>query len=223
MTKLTPEDALHPDVLRAFLRGKRNYIQGTQLISRCAELFDDPSTLLFDAVFTEITEKEVIACSPEVASTWSFSTIGRVSFQVGDTTHQLALLKTQRTVERLDTDMNISYKISPSAEPFEGSATFSGITDIEGMLNVIVQTIKSLHASSEPRAEDIWFTGLRRLPLPAKWGASLANGQVTVKCIRRMNNETNVQTMLETTLDFADETRRMTGMVSFAFRLPEHA
>lgn len=220
---MTQDDVLQPDVLRAFLRGDRNYIQGTQLIARCAELFDDPSAFLFDAAFTEITEKEVIACPPEVASTWSFSTIGRVAFQVGDTIHQLALLKTQRSVERLDADMNIAYAVMPSEQQFEGVATFSGITDIEGMLNVIVQTIKSLHSTSEPKAEDIWFTGLRRLPLPAKWDVSLANGQVTVKCMRRMNNDVNVQTMLQTAIEFTDDPRRLTGMVSFAFRLPENA
>ena len=191
------------------------------MIARCAELLGDPLAVLSDAAFSEITEMGVVACAPEVAANWSFSAVGRVSFLVGAETRRYVLLKTRSAVDRLDCDMGIDYMVTKGDFPFDGSATFSGVSDLEGALNVIVQTVKSLHAMTEPEAADIWFTGIRKFALPTDWSVKMSGGRVHVKCLRRMNVGNQTQTMLDVSLSFDRRADTLSGMVTFAFNMPE--
>ena len=48
--------------LNVYIRGTRDYVQGSQILARTAELVGaDDSTLLASAKFTQITEREVLA------------------------------------------------------------------------------------------------------------------------------------------------------------------
>lgn len=203
--------------LDVFLREDRNYVQGTQIISRIADLLDGDDWALRQAEFRRLSIGLLKVA--EVDGPQSDDAIGSVQF-VRSTTGEartFAVLERQEAAPRMQDGMVISVersgKSAVSAETDEAVWTYSNVCGFEDVLNAIVQAIKAEHKLLWPGASDIWLTGLRNLGLPVKAHRG-SLGSISLVLWRKLQGSSNVQTFWQVRLPESD----LAGMVSFAYR-----
>jgi len=155
------------------LRGTRDYVQGSQILARTAELVEvaDPApSLLVSAKFTRITDLGVrvvlggdgLDAEPE---------IGRAQFARGDAR------TTARFFEVAGPQARPLADVAPATSDLEstglggGQAAFAIPGTFESYLAAVIECVKALHAKRGEQVSDIWFTALvgARLPLAATY------------------------------------------------------
>jgi hypothetical protein len=196
--------------LDLFLRGSRNYIQGTQIIARTAELLPPGAWRLEQATFNAIALNELSATRDGDEA----GALGRVSFANGAETITYALHETGPQAPRRDTEMPISVK-RVSGEGAKAQWAYDGVSNFEDVLNVLVQAIKAENAQRWPKGEDIWFTGARRVRLPLT-GPFASSGVVTLTLYRQAGLTGQMQTIWQTDFPGSDPA----GMITFTLKLP---
>lgn len=146
-----------------FLRGQRNYIQGTQIVCRAAEFLGDPEAVLTECKFSDITEN-LVSFSLDKPQ----SAIGSVGFISGAGDRKIVYVIDQGTpAKRNDAPMHIevvSYETSDT--PDTAHCHVRCHNNFESILNAIVQAVKLHQKESYGDITDNWFTGLRRVSLP---------------------------------------------------------
>ena len=206
--------------LDVFLRGERNYVQGTQLVARIADAIAPSSAFLVEAEFHRLTENCVVARGVQDTSEPQNAPIGRVAFSVNGRPLEFRLEETPRPAPRLDRAMPIRFVRHDPSTYESASYAYEGAGDLESGLNVIVQATKDSHELYRGGATDIWLTGLRRCAFPADWPSAFGKGTVSVERLRTMAGDGGArrQTMSRVTMSAADAPQPLTGFVTFAFR-----
>ena len=198
-----------PDV---FLRGQRDYVQGTQLIAQAAKCLAAPDKLVFEqGTFSTITRNDVIFSLER-----GESSIGSVQFKGQDHRITLFVQEDKSIARREDTPLSLELI---KTEPTEADAVvykYTADKDFLGILDVIVQSIKAEHVAQFETAYDIWFTGLRRCNLPVSVKTA-GQGSVTLKLMRKMGAIDNSQTLWSVELEDTDGTQ-LSCNVTFVFK-----
>lgn len=156
--------------LDVYLRGTRNYVQGSQILGRTSDWLselDEGALHLVSAKFSRITERGVIAVldasDDEIASgKW----IGQARYQGADTVKVvhfgdrdgIGALRIADVPSRL-TNFRREGRLA-------GTATAKHDGSQEAFLASIIETVKRLHADLADDIADIWFTGLAQAQLP---------------------------------------------------------
>jgi hypothetical protein len=155
-------------VLEVGLRGTRNYVQGSQILARTAELVAagpaGPYELI-TAKFTRITEQGVIAVigegdagdAPEIGVAQFGSADGRVAVRF----HEMPGPKAPPIAEN---DRYTSGLVTDAAGG--GEATFAINGTFESYLAAVIEFVKAAHAKRGDDVVDIWFTALMGAHLP---------------------------------------------------------
>lgn len=160
------------DVLDVFLRGERDYVQGTQLIARVADTLETGAHVFRQAEFHRKTVN-LVACAPDGADGLA-DVVGKVHFQTGPDgdARSFALCELPEPAPRLDRTMPV--RITRRSGPDAGNADaqdpsvwdWIGVSGFEDVLNAIVQIIRAEHGIRWPGSRDVWLTGFRRCNLP---------------------------------------------------------
>jgi hypothetical protein len=162
--------------LDVFLRGERDYVQGTQIIARVSEVLTPQPHIFRQAEFHRKTVN-LVACKPDGTAGIS-DDLGRVYFQSGSNPElkSFALSELSAIAPRVDLPISVLIvrRSGPVFGPDSGNADapdctvwdWSGVSDFEDMLNAIVQIIRAEHSVRWPECSDIWLTGFRRCNLP---------------------------------------------------------
>jgi hypothetical protein len=200
-----------------FLRGQRNYIQGTQIISRTAELLDDGEWVFQQAEFRKISTsqlqaKETVAQpTPEAIATIRFTNNDSGEIKTFEVSENPAM------APHSDDSMGIAVARgnSPIAPEESQSScwTYQNVICFEDCLNVIVQSIKAEHQVLWPNSTDIWLTGFRNLGLSVK-GNYAGEGRIELSLWRQLQGKVGNQTFWQIRLPEAG----LTGMANFAYR-----
>lgn len=199
--------------LDLFLRGSRNYIQGTQIVARLAEHLPPGAWRLEQANFNAIALRE-LSFAPAGAGDEAGAN-GRVAFANADgETITYVLHETGPEAPRRDTPMPISVK-RVGGEGEKAQWAYEGVSTFEDALNVLIQAIKAENSQRWPNGEDIWFTGARRVRLPVA-GPYAPSGVVTLTLYRQIGAAGQVQTIWQTDFPGADPA----GMITFTLKLP---
>jgi len=151
------------------LRGTRDYVQGSQILARSAEIVAaeyGPEAVLVTAKFTRITEQGVLLVVGDDSAEAGGAEIGRGQFAVGDERvavrwHELPGPKASRIddVDRSTFDLTLDGEGG-------GRTNFAIAGDIESYLAAVIECVKALHAARGTRVTDIWFTALMGARLP---------------------------------------------------------
>jgi hypothetical protein len=202
-----------------FLRGDREYVQGTQIVSRLADLLSGGEWSLDQAQFHRLTVRRLSACNPSDADV--SAPLARVQFiQPSGTIKAFVLIEGASDAPRRNEPMPIA--VSRLDGPPRGNETgmaiwnFRNVEKFEDLLNVIVQAVKGEHSFRWPGCHDVWLTGFRRLALPVSGAFPLA-GRVELSFYRKLATADQVQTVWQIALPESD----VTGVVTFAFRTQE--
>lgn len=201
--------------LDVFLRGDRDYVQGTQIVSRVAELLGDGEWILDAAQFTRLSTRMLLADDSSAAA--MAGVIARVQF--ADPTgknRSFALTEGAEPAPRRAQPMPIAVtRQSERSGTDKAIWDYSGVSGFEDMANVIVQAIKAEHGERWPGCHDVWLTGFRRLGLPVA-GRFPDAGRIALTLYRQLGEHGLFQTIWQVALpDIGLE-----GMVTFAFRAP---
>lgn len=208
-------------ILEVFLRGERDYVQGTQMIARVADAASLEGGVFQQAEFHRKTLNRVAldvdgAATPE-------DTVAKVHFQAqgqaGLQSYSLCELPDQATRRDIPLPIAVARQSGPDA-------SFADATDasiwqwrdaqgFEDVLNAIVQIIRGEHSVRWPGSRDVWLTGFRRLNLPVA-PAKASAGTMQLKLWRRMG--AGVAGAEQTVWQFDLPELGVAGMSTFAFK-----
>jgi hypothetical protein len=187
--------------LKVTLAGSRNYVQGTQMLARAAELLADfgPSPqMLKKAGFRRITSRLVAASrlpeGPEGQRPIGAATFGT---SAGDTAIHFFELPSDAPRAPVRHMPAMSHTTIPAE--FNGAFDFSAVHEFEDLLNLMVQSTKRVHEASQPDARDIWFTGLTDGELPLRREFIPMSGRVTIDHVRTVARPPQYQTLSQAT------------------------
>jgi hypothetical protein len=157
--------------LNVFIRGTRDYVQGSQILGRTAELVgNEPPAVLVSAKFTKITERGVVAVFDGEAP-GDLVELGRAQFatEAGRQTVQFFEVAGDKAPP-IDDVPRVTANLETDGKG-TGSATFVITGTFESYLVAIIEFVKAVHAQRGDRVTDIWFTALMgaRLPLGAAY------------------------------------------------------
>jgi hypothetical protein len=202
--------------LAVFLRGSRDYVQGTQLIARLAEQAAPTGSLLTQATFSRITANAVYWQAAKPGDT--HDPIGQVHFAKDGSEHVFQLLDTGLVAPRQDKAMGVRVELEDSPSVLTGRYLAEHPGDLEGLLNVLVQSVKHLHERAGAGVHDVWFTGMRQFAVPVGGQSGPFRGVVDVRHRRLIRRGVLHQSLVEVTVIDHDRPERHQGMVNFAFK-----
>ncbi|MGI9186026.1 MAG: hypothetical protein ACR2J9_00660 [Gaiellales bacterium] len=155
------------------LRGTRDYIQGSQILSRTGELVQaDAATpvLLLSAKFTQITEQGV-RVALDAADAVDGNEIGKAQYEADGERRTARFFEVPGpTAHRIDDVAKVTSDLVVDAEH---GATCSFVIEgtFESYVVAVIEFVKAAHAKRGEDVIDIWFTALMgaRLPLTASY------------------------------------------------------
>lgn len=194
---------------RVFLRGDRNYVQGTQMIARAAELLT--GWTFCQSRFDRITDAKI-----------------QISFQkpddrlIGSCTHAFGADKREvffscidEMAERVDEKMRPQL----SGDGERGHFTFANASSFEDLLNVLVQSVKTSHQQIGSNLSDIWLSGMRNFLIPHDCCTKTQRGTVETKLLRVLRTSSAHQSLWQVKLS-SQYNLSFDGIITFAFKSP---
>lgn len=214
----------HPH-LDVILNGKRQYVQGTQMIARSAEIAaaqkDSSPVILQAATFHRITDKAV-QLHPGMPDDNSSKDrlLGTLSFVSDSALTHYTLLERQNTAPRGEIAPRATWTRRNCPDEGRLSAAFDvdGLEQGEDLLVAIVQTIKGLHESLAPDVQDVWLTGFRAGNIPMSGTLPFHAGILTIQARRSMKGDGIWQTLQMASFVPANDAPPLRVAVTFAFK-----
>jgi hypothetical protein len=219
MTTCSEAGVQSPFELPVFLRGKREYVQGTQIVARAAERLEDKWRLQ-QAVFSEITANRLVVQFVEEIPE-DCGQVGTLQFSDDVGTCWALVHKIAEPAPRREIELGVSVRQIEKPQPLSAVYVFSGATGLEGVLNAIVQGIKSLHEELAPSVHDVWFTGMRKFSLPIGLKVADGTGTVRISAMRVQRHDNQYQSLLSVNVTDSAGQGIDTGIITFAFRSDE--
>ena len=211
--------------LDVFLNGSRNYVQGTQMLSRVGEIVQrkiDVKATLQSASFHQITDRLLGVTIAEMPT----KDVGQVAEAIFEDTTGKRWFASYRAYDELaprrDVPPTCRYERIHSDEdnPLTGKWRLDGIAEMEDVLVAIVQAVKAQHEQLPEDVSHVWFTGMRAATLP------LTNPIPGDKCLleiahlRTMGQNGQYQSLQQVRLTNS-EGANLKAAVSFAFKKAE--
>lgn len=210
--------------LAVYLNSARDYVQGTQMIARAAEVWAPalgPRAVLTAAAFRKITQNKVLCLSGATPPPEGLTLIGEASFATwfdnGRQTTTLRFAELAEPAERRLRAETIVYEPLAALQPgLTGEFAFAGLKSFEDLLILIIQSVKAVHEAAGPAIHDIWFTGCRQTALPIA-APPMTAGKLTVRHLRLLGRAPLFQTMSAVELEGAGG-GNLSAVVTFAFQ-----
>ena len=193
--------------LDVFLNGKRNYVQGSQILARTAELAQSnfgPTLNLTEFTFKNITinlvgvwlAEDSAANEPQGIA----PTVGDALFQSDRTSIRAKFVELPATAPKADVPETVTLKLESGGAGGNGRLRFYGALSFEDALRMIVQAVKKLHEALAQDAQDIWLTGMRAAKIPIDKGFPDTDGEIEVELVRLMRSPPQYQTLNKVTI-----------------------
>ena len=187
-----------------------------------ARLCDAPelrAAWLVHAKFTRLTDRLVDA-RQRTRNDAAGAVIGSVEFAVGDGMTIFDLVERPEPAPAASRPPTLGFELAPGADPLGGVCRFVDAVGIEGLLDALVQSIKSLHQALPEPTCDIWFTGLRQWRLPVGAATEPVAGRIDIECLRRNSAGGRHQSLLRASIACDEHCLAADGLVTFAWRTP---
>jgi hypothetical protein len=191
--------------LEVFLNGTRNYVQGSQILARTAELIRPgfgPLNLT-EFVFKRTSINLIGVRLDDSASNEpqrGASPIGDALFQSDQMAIHATFVELSAAAPKADLPETVALKLKSGGTGGNGCFAFHGAFSFEDALRTVVQAVKKLHETLTQDARDIWLTGMRAAAIPIDKGFRDANGQIEVELVRLMQSPPQYQTLNKVTI-----------------------
>lgn len=158
------------------LRGTRDYIQGSQILSRTGELLQAEAVgpvELLTAKFTQITEQGVRVALGDDDDVEGVE-IGKAQYATADGRRTARFFEIAGPpAHRIDDVAKVTADLVADAAG-NASCTFAITGTFESYLVAVIEFVKAAHAARGATVVDIWFTALMgaQLPLDATYPTS---------------------------------------------------
>jgi hypothetical protein len=189
--------------LDVFLNGKRNYVQGSQILARTAEIIQGrygAGLCLREFAFKHTTVKLVGVHFGEGEQDMSASRIGEATFGAASNGIRTGYFELSELAPKADIPESIVLNLKSGGTGGSGCFQYAGALTFEDALRVVVQAIKTLHQALAPDAYDIWLTGMRGGAIPLDRGFSAEMGEIEVEMLRLMGSPPQYQTLNRVTV-----------------------
>ncbi len=189
------------ETLTVALRGTRDYVQGSQILARTAELIaaasDTPATLV-TAKFTQITDRGVIVALADTDAPDGVE-IGRAQFVNGAERQTVRYFEVAGPQAPWIEDVAKVTTGLVAATDGTGQADFAIAGTFESYLVAIIECVKAVHDRRGDQVSDIWFTALMgaRLPIASVYPTTGVL-RVTPKIERMVDGRLQTLSLLET-------------------------
>jgi hypothetical protein len=194
-----------------FLRGDRNYVQGTQIVARAADHLPADDWSLSNARFSRITANLVTFHDKP-----QDDEIGFVQFMSADgTARDVIVVETDAPAPRRDVPMPVQCHSVASEDDRRVAYEFSSAGDFEDVLNALVIAIKAEHVRRFEGARDIWFTGLRGGNLSVSRPPE--SGRLTLTLMRQLAGDPAHQTLWRAELQNPDDQPVGQSAITFSY------
>jgi hypothetical protein len=156
--------ALHS--LPVALRGTRDYVQGSQILARTAEVIAEgtPSATLQTAKFTRITDRGVEVAIGDGES--AGPEIGTARFTTADGPITARFFEVPGDQAPPIDDVPRATAELATGPGGAGRCTYAIRGDFESYLAAVIEFVKAVHAARADQVTDIWFTALAGAALP---------------------------------------------------------
>lgn len=213
------EDILLP----VFLNGARDYVQGTQIISRLAGTIGDGSAVTLHSVdFHKITDRVILAAERDATKPEKESgdVLGRVVFVAAQQQRRFVLLQGAEIAPRKSIVENAKWHELTDLRKGRLTTTYAidNLQTDEDFLISVVQTLKILHEALADDVSDVWLTGMRASSIPMGCAFPVSSGDLTITENRVMRRGSQWQSMCTAELSGQDGTVIASVAVSFAFK-----
>jgi len=207
--------------LDVFLRGSRDYVQGSQILGRTADWLLHAGiggAVLFEAKFSRITRHPVIAFRQgQTDPVDANRLIGKARYRFGDQTFAINYADADgESAPWIDDQPSKLEAFSDNGE-LHGEARVVLDGTQEGYLSAVIETVKKLHQSLATNVTDIWFTALSGANLPVVPGHS-GTAVLSVEPLLARNQEGRKQTLSKITVS-ADKGGSSQFNIAFSCRI----
>lgn len=184
--------------LDVFLNGNRNYVQGTQILARTAELIQLMSRDAFslsEFAFKQTTLNLVGVSLSEQAPESDEPAIGAAIFTSARSRLYARFVDLDTPAPRANVPETIALCLIAGGADGNGRFSFAAASSFEDSLRIIVQSVKTLHGAFAEDAHDIWLTGMRNAAIPIREGFASADGEIEIALMRIMRSPPQYQTL----------------------------
>jgi hypothetical protein len=210
--------------LNVFLNGTRNYVQGSQILARTAEIIQPTpghALALTEFAFKHTTINLVgvsladarLSAEDQIAA----PVLGEALFASAQSSIRARFVELSASAPRADLPETVTLKLESGGTKGNGRFKFSGAFSFEDALRTIVQAVKKLHEALAEDAGDIWLTGMRAAAIPIDTGFPDKVGEIVVELVRLMRTPPQYQTLNRVTIA-ADGASLASFFVTFALR-----
>jgi hypothetical protein len=197
--------------LDVFLNGKRNYVQGSQILARTGELIlsnfgSGPKLTEFAFKSTTLNLVGVWLAEENAADEQQGTghTIGDALFQSDKSSIRAKFVELSAAAPKADVPETVALKLKSGGAGGNGRFAFRGASSFEDALRTIVQAVKRLHEDLAQDARDIWLTGMRAAMIPIDRGFADSDGEIGVELVRLMRSPPQYQTLNKVTITGGD-------------------
>ena len=221
-------------LMDVFIRGERDYIQGTQMVARASDWLrsniSQPDTaVLKQCQFTEITKNKILLVPLEVVKQTpdlNARMVGRAQWlpdqNIETAPLDFAFVYAKEQAPAYDKQMNLSHQLTSGPKPLDAEVKFSHVCGVEDALNLFVQSIKQCHSNISADVIDVWWTGMRGGNFPLIWPSEWTAGQLSLTQQRINGKDRSYQSMTRAKFMFSQSTlewgKSLEFSVSFAFK-----
>jgi len=202
--KISPDESTSQPYV--FLREDRSYVQGTQMISRAAELL--PEWTFRQSRFDRITDRKIELSFQKPIET----PLGSCVYALGEDRREVFFTPLDEPAARVDEKMPIGIWRENDAQ-----FGFKGVSSFEDVLNVLVQSVKASHQQIGTDLTDVWLSGMRNFFIPQTCHSDLQTGAVATKLQRVLRTASAHQSLWEVKLS-NDNNFSSNGTMTFAFK-----
>lgn len=218
-------DLLQPEQLDVFIRGSRDYVQASQVLSRSIELLgretDVGSPTLISAKFENITKNKILLCF-KAEPTLAEQRIGSAVFEVsGERIAVFYYVEPNVTAAIIEDKQDPIIQFKNLSSPMEkpaGVAVFRSSGSVETLLEGTIAVIKRLHQEIDVGVVDVWFTAIARAALTDR--ISSADFEVDIRVNHFMKRVVGgrIQTLSSVDLSAPQIGTIPTFQVAFSYR-----
>lgn len=218
--KLISQDLdIKKNKLNVFLKGERDYIQGTQIISRLSEVL--PSTekfLLESASFNKITNKSIFFVDNGNFSHLKNNLLGYAIFKPISKKGNIKYIFFEDAdhiapfIEDHEVDLKYSFV---SRQGLSASINFTVLNNFEAILESIIFFVKKLHTEYKENIFNVWFSAINKATIPLTNNNKIIQAELVI--INLMNKKISNKFLTLSNVAFNSSEFNFTCNLTFAY------
>jgi hypothetical protein len=205
--------------LSVFLKGERDYVQGTQIISRLSEVLpSEEQFFLESASFNKITNKYIFFVDNDNFSHLKNNLLGYVIFKPVSKKGNIKYVFFEDTdhiapfVEDHEIDLKYNFV---SKHDLSANINFTVLNNFEAILESIIYFVKKLHTEHKENISNVWFSAINKATIPLTNNNKIIQAELVI--INLMNKKISNKFLTLSNVAFNSSELNFTCNLTFAY------